>query len=234
MISFIIPAHNEEAWIARSVAAVHAAMASLGDDYELIVVDDACDDATAELAADHGAKVIRVNARHISAARNAGARAARGDFYIFVDADTLVSEAIVAAARDAMRQGAAGGGCVPRFDGRLPWWSHFIYPPFALAGRLLRLTGGACQFCRRDVFEAVGGFSESHFAAEDLVFARAIKRHGPYVVPRATVLTSGRNLRAHSPRALLPLLLRLVVRGPNAFLKREGLEIWYEPRREET
>jgi Transposase IS116/IS110/IS902 family/Glycosyl transferase family 2 len=52
--------------------------------------------------------------------RNAGARAARGEFLIFVDAHTVVTEAMVCAAADAMRGGAVGGGSAFRFDGPLP------------------------------------------------------------------------------------------------------------------
>ena len=56
-----------------------------------------------------GAHVVSVRHRRIAAARNAAARAARGDLLVFVDADTLVTEAAVRAAVLAMRRGAAAG-----------------------------------------------------------------------------------------------------------------------------
>ena len=80
MVSFILPAHNEERWIRRSIAAICAAMEGLTESHEVIVVDDASDDATARLAEQEGARVVRVAHRQIAAARNAGARERAGSF----------------------------------------------------------------------------------------------------------------------------------------------------------
>ena len=87
MLSFIIPAHNEERWIRRSIAAIRTAMEGLAESHEIIVVDDISTDATARLAELDGARVVRVEHRQIAATRNAGAREARGEFLFFVDAD---------------------------------------------------------------------------------------------------------------------------------------------------
>src|SRR6266704_1741530 len=71
----------------------------------------------------HGARVIRVEHRQISATRNAGARQASGDILFFVDADTLVNAQVIQSASRSIREGAVGGGCVPKFEGWLPlWW----------------------------------------------------------------------------------------------------------------
>ena len=234
MISFVVPAHNEEAWVGRCVAAIHAAMKSVGESFEVIVVDDSSADATAAVARREGARVIQVRHRQISATRNAGARQARGEILFFVDADTLVSAGVIRSAVGSIRAGAVGGGCVPQFEGRLPlWWR--VTSPFALGlVRLLKLPGGACQFCTRAAFEATGGFSERHFAAEDAVFVAALKRQGRFVLPREPVVTSGRNLRAHSLATIVKVLVRLAIRGPNGFRDRRDLHIWYDPKRETT
>ncbi len=50
MISFIVPAHNEQAGIGRTLSAIHDAARSVGRPYEIIVVDDASTVATAEIA----------------------------------------------------------------------------------------------------------------------------------------------------------------------------------------
>src|SRR5690349_12425649 len=123
MITFIIPAHNEEAWVGRCVSAIHSAMEAVGTAHEIIVVDDSSTDGTSSIAQQHGVRVLRVEHRHIAATRNAGAREARGDVLFFVDADTLVNAAVIQSALRTIREGAAGGGCLPRLEGWLPlWW----------------------------------------------------------------------------------------------------------------
>ncbi len=117
MISFIVPAHNEEAWVGRCVSAIQSGLESLDEPHEIIVVDDASSDATATIARQQGAQVIRVEHRQIAATRNAGARQARGDIFFFVDADTLANAAAIQSAVRSIRAGAVGGGSVPRFEG---------------------------------------------------------------------------------------------------------------------
>ncbi len=232
MISFILPAHDEEAWIGRSVAAVGAAAAGLP--YEVIVVDDASADATAGIARAAGARVLRVEHRHIAATRNAGARAALGEALFFVDADTLVNAAIVREALASIAAGAVGGGCVARFEGRLPLWFKIASPVTEATVRVSRYTGGCCLFCTRAAFEAVGGFDEAQFAAEDLVFIRALRRRGRFVILREPVVTSGRNLRAYSFWKIAGMLARLALRGPAGIRDRERLDWWYRPKREKV
>ena len=76
MLSFIIPAHNEERFLAATLASIRAAAASAGEPFELIVVDDESTDQTASVARSQGATVVPVSLRHIAAVRNA-ARAQR-------------------------------------------------------------------------------------------------------------------------------------------------------------
>lgn len=135
----------------------------------------------------------------------------------------------------ALREGAAGGGCLPRFDGRLPLWVRVTYP-FVIVGMrwLLRQTGGACLFCTRGSFKATGGFSEAHYAAEEDVWIKALKRHGRFAVLAEPVVTSGRSLRTQSFWSIARVITRLVLRGPDGFRDRNGLDLWYRPSREKT
>jgi glycosyltransferase involved in cell wall biosynthesis len=230
MISFVIPAHNEEAWIGRCVAAVRRSGDAVGVSYEVIVVDDASTDATGRIAAEGGARVIRVEHRHIAATRNAGARAARGDYLFFVDADTLANPGIVRAALTAMRGGAVGGGAAVRFDGWVPLWARLLYPPYSVVARLIKLVGGAFLFCTREAFEAAGGFPEQFYASEEVHLSAELKKRGRFVVPGPTVVTSARKLRTIPLSEYLRWLRRLLTQGSKTFRKREGLEFWYGPR----
>jgi glycosyltransferase involved in cell wall biosynthesis len=230
MISFIIPAHNEDVWIGRCVSAVRRSGDTVGESYEVIVVDDASTDATGRIAAEGGAHVIRVEHRQIAATRNAGARAARGDFLVFVDADTLANPGAVRAALAAMRGGAVGGGAIIRFDGWVPLWARLLYPPYSVVARLIKFVGGCFFFCTREAFEAVGGFPEQYYAAEETCLAAALKQRGRFVVPGPTVVTSARKLRTIPLSEYLRWLQRLLTQGNKTFQQREGLEFWYGPR----
>jgi len=94
VISFIVPAYNEEALLGRTVDALHGAARVVGEPYEIIVADDDSSDDTAAVAQAHGAVLARVKHRQIAATRNAG----------------------------ALR--AVGGGAAFRFDGRVPLYGR--------------------------------------------------------------------------------------------------------------
>jgi glycosyltransferase involved in cell wall biosynthesis len=213
MISFVILAHNEELWIGKCLGSIRATMESLAEPYEVIVVDDASTDETGRIAAEMGAQVVRVELRRISAVRNAGARKARGEEFFFVDADTQVNEAAVGAALAAMRAGAAGGGCVFKFDGHIPLWGRMIHGCATAVARVVEWVGGCFLFCTREAFVAMGGFSERLYAGEDIAFCQGLKKVGRFVLPEPTVVTSGRKLAVVSVWEVLGLVLTIAFRG---------------------
>jgi len=233
MMSFIVPAYNEEALIGRTLEALNRAAQGIGEPYEIIVADDASSDRTTAIAETHGAQVVRVNLRQIAGTRNAGAREATGDKLIFVDADTVVTNEVVQASINAMNQGAAGGGSAVSFDGQLPRYADLLFPMMV---RLFRATGFACGcflFCTRGAFDAAGGFDETLFASEEIWMSRALKRQGRFVVLRESVMSSGRKLRMYSGREVLRLFGGILLAGPKALRRRDGLEVWYGGRRED-
>ncbi len=233
MISFIIPAYNEERLIGATLNALHRAARALGEPYEVIVVDDASSDATADVAAQNGAMVVQVGYRQIAATRNAGARHAKGDFFFFVDADTTVNADAVGAAVQVMHEGAVGGGSAVRFDGRIPLYARALEKVVNRLNRVLRFAAGCFLFCTRQAFETVGGFDESLFAAEEIAMSTALKRQGKFVILRENVVTSGRKMRAHSALALLKVFGCLAIRGWDGVRSRRGLSIWYDERRDD-
>ena len=232
-ISFIVPAYNEERLLGATLDALHAAGRATNETYELVVADDASTDRTAAIAASHGARVVSIFRRQIAAARNAGGRAAKGELFVFVDADTIVNEAVIRGAVEALRGGAVGGGAAVQFDGALPLWAKLLVPTLAWVSRVAGLAAGCFLFCTRNAFEAVGGFDEAFFGAEEIVMSQALKRHGRFVVLRHTVTTSGRKLRTHSGREILTIMASLMIRGPQAVKQRKGMELWYAERRDD-
>lgn len=233
MISFIVPAYNEEALIGRTLEALNQAARDIGEPYEIVVADDASSDRTAAIAEAHGARVVAVNRRQIAGTRNDGARESTGDRLIFVDADTIVTKEVVRAAIDAMNRGAAGGGSAVNFDGKLPRYAELTFPMMV---RIFRVTGFACGcflFCTRRAFDAAGGFDEKLFASEEITMSRALKRQGRFVVLGESVTSSGRKLRMYSGREVLRLFASILLAGPKGLRNRERLDVWYGGRRED-
>ncbi len=234
MLSFVIPAYNEEALLPGCLASIREAMREGDLPYEIVVVDDSSSDATPAIAIAQGARLVQVAHRQISATRNSGALAACGDILFFVDADTIVSSVIIAQALAAIKKGAVGGGCIPALDGQLPLWWKVLYPMFELIGRVFGQPGGSCLFCTRQGYFAAGGFSTALYAAEDAAFASALKHHGKFVVLSARSLTSGRKVRGHSFGYIARLFFKVMFSGPRSLKDRRLLDLWYKPVREEA
>jgi len=233
MLSFIIPAHNEELWIGKCLTSIRAAMESLGEPFELIVVDDASTDSTRQIAEGMGARTLRVEHRKISAVRNAGARVAGGDVFFFVDADTQVNEPAISAALMALRAGAVGGGAVFDFDGPTPLWARIILFFAVRAARVIKWVGGCFVFCTRTAYQATGGFSESLYAGEDIAFVQALKQIGHFVVIKPKVVSSGRKLNVVGLWEVLGLLLTIAIRGPR-YESKWVLDILYGRRAQDS
>lgn len=232
-LSFIIPAYNEEAELGPSLTSIIQAARPLGQPFEVIVVNDASTDRTAEIAREAGARVIDVHLRQISAVRNAGAHAAKGDVFIFVDADTRLPGPTLQAAIHALNAGAAGGGAWVQFGGPVPWLFRWTTPLFNFFYmRVCRWAAGCFIFARREAFEAVGGFDETVYATEEIGLSRALKRRGPFILVKESVITSGRKAHRYASWGTVRLFFRFLFRGKAGFRRREGLDLWYDGRRE--
>ena len=235
MISFIIPAHNEEAVLGRTLRAIHDAARVVGQPYEIIVVDDASTDATAEVARQHNATVVPVNHRQIAATRNSGARAAHGDRLFFVDADTTINPRAVAAALRQMDKGAVGGGASIWLGKNevVPLYIRFIAVLSVFGAKLIGFTGGAFMFCTREALQVTGGFNERLYWSEEISFALALKREGRFVVLWERVLTSGRRFRSMSGLQMLAVCARAALSPSKMTTRRSSVEnIWYDSNRE--
>ena len=234
MISFIVPAYNEERCLADTLDALHIAGLALGEAYEVLVADDGSTDQTATIAEQKGAIVVSATHRQIAATRNSGARAATGDLLIFVDADTVVNVEVVRAAVQAMSSGAVGGGAGIRFDEPVPMYARLLLRVIVRVFRWLGVATGCFLFCTREAFNAVGGFDERYFGAEEIVMSRALKklgRQGKFVILKQTVTTSARKLRTYSTGEVIKMLVQMALRGTKALKQRQGMEFWYAERR---
>ncbi|MCC5806541.1 MAG: glycosyltransferase [Opitutales bacterium] len=232
--SVIVPAYNEARELPATLAAIRAAMKAQGSSGECIVVDNNSDDSTAETAARHGAdRVVFEPANQIARARNTGAAAARGLFLVFVDADTRICPQVLEAALTALRSGTVvGGGSLVRFEDDPGTVGRFGILLWERISRTAGVAAGCFIFCRRDAFEAVGGFDERLFASEEIRISRQLKREGRRRSMRFAILTdtpvrtSARKLRWHSgPRVVAYTLFLCLM--PLALRSRRLCGFWY-------
>jgi glycosyltransferase involved in cell wall biosynthesis len=233
MLSFVVPAYNEELELPSTLAAIRAAADASSEPFEIIVVDDGSTDATVAVALTGGARVQTIHRRQIAAARNAGAQAARGDILFFVDADTRISPAHVTGVQGALAAGCAGGGARVIIDGLVPLWGRVFAHLFsAFYFTAANLGAGAFLFTTRENFDRAGGFDEQLFAGEEIYFSQALKKLGRFRVLADPVVTSGRKLRMHSARQILGLSVGIVLRGKRGVRSRDRLDLWYDGKRE--
>jgi glycosyltransferase involved in cell wall biosynthesis len=233
VVSFVVPAHNEERLLGGALDAIHAAAREIAEPYEIVVANDASTDTTAAIALAHGARVVDCEHRQIARVRNTGARASTGGILVFVDADTLISPTLVRATLMALAKGAVGGGATVRVEGPQPWWGPMTLLAVTESMRLMRWAAGCYVFCTRTAFERAGGFDETLFVAEEIALSRALQRVGRFVILREHVLTSGRKMRTHSGWDLMRLLAGFIRYGPALLRSRDRLSLWYGDRRHE-
>ena len=231
MISFVVPAYNEEHELSDTLAAIHAAADGAAHSYEIIVVDDASTDATAQIALHAGANLVRINRRQIAASRNAGGRAAQGEYLFFIDADTRIHKAHVSAAISALEVGYSGGSARVAMGGFIPIWGRVLLRGFSFLYFGLNLGAGAFLFTTRRNFDLVGGFDEQYFAGEEVYFSIELKKLGGFKVLREPVVTSARKLRMYPARHFLPKFFGVIIRGPRGVRSRAKLSLWYDGKR---
>src|SRR3989344_5050591 len=89
MLSIIIPAHNEQDYILKTIDSIKKQNFK---DYEIIVVLDGCTDNTLKLIKNKVDKIIILkNKKGPAIAKNEGAKVSNGDILVFLDADTLLT-----------------------------------------------------------------------------------------------------------------------------------------------
>ncbi len=178
--SLIIPAYNEAEYLPRLLDSVQVARWRYSADpaaVEVLVVDNMSTDRTNALARERGCQTLTEPRRVIAAVRNTGAAAAKGDVLVFVDADSELHPETFTRIDAALASDKIVGGAT-RIT--MDHWGVGIAVSFAILSLGSRVTGWdtGAVFCRRESFDAAGGFDERLVFAEDLAFIRALRRVG--------------------------------------------------------
>ena len=179
-ITVVAPAFNEEAYLCATLDSIAVAAARLcshpGSSIETIVVDNNSTDATRDIAIGRGARVVHESEQGIARARNAGARHAKGDVLVFIDADVVVPDTLFEAIHDTLGDPACVGGGVDVHYAPSRRSMRLYLLIWRILGRVLGMVQGATQFCRKNVFEQVGGYDETAWIGEDVGFFWALRK----------------------------------------------------------
>ncbi|MDB6025393.1 MAG: glycosyl transferase family 2 [Verrucomicrobiales bacterium] len=239
-ISVIVPAFNEEKLLAESLRTMTAAMASfhkLGWETELIVCNNNSTDRTAEIAAKAGAKVVFEPVNQIGRARNCGAAAATGDWFVFVDADSQPSPGLFAdVAAVIEKKKVIGGGSTVRLDGFHPFM-NFGGMLWNQLSRIKKWAAGSFIYCEASAFREIGGFSNHLFVAEELDLSERLKALAKKrglkmkILSQHPLITSARKVKLYSAREWLGFFFRAAL-SPRKTQRDPALcGQWYDGRR---
>lgn len=208
-LSVVIPARNEVALIRGTVLSALDAAARLEgggarglaqgcDGVEVIVVDNASTDGTAEalepLVQSHGVRVLRSERLGAPRARNDGAALARGEVLFFLDADTRVPPGAFSRVRELTRAGYEAG--LFRLRSQEQGLRAALFWAFWDAARDLPLAKAkampAAMFCTRAVFEELGPFDEEVLIGEEWPITAGLwrRRRRALVVDRTVTARS--------------------------------------------
>jgi glycosyltransferase involved in cell wall biosynthesis len=207
----IVPAFNEAEELPRTLEAIRAAMATQAFAGEIIVVDNNSSDDTAVGAREHGAdKGVFEAINQIARARNAGAAVSQTRHLIFVDADTRISQSLLAESLHMLESGGfVGGGSIIQFEGEISAVGRFGIGVWERISKLTNTAAGSYLFCRADAFEAVGGFDERLYASEEIRLSRLLKKWGRRkglafkIISGSPAQTSARKLQWYSGPQIL-------------------------------
>jgi glycosyltransferase involved in cell wall biosynthesis len=208
-VSIIIPAYNEEAYLAQTI---RSALEQDYSDFEVIVVNNASTDRTEEIARGFPkVAVVNESRRGLLWAREAGRLAASGDIIANMDADCLPD-------RDWLSKGSlyfndpsvsAASGPYDYYDGGLVFRYVSLYMQmsiFWLTSKIVQLPGiragalmiGGNNLIRAEALNRAGGYNTAlTFYGEDTDTAKRISKFGQVVFSNRLIMkTSARRFKA--------------------------------------
>jgi len=207
MISVIIPAHNEEDYLGLTLDAVNRQ--SYGH-FEVIVVANGCTDRTAAIAAENCHRLVVLSSKCLGVARNLGAKLARGDLLLFLDADTLLEPGALEIIAHKFQRGYGVGTLKGSPDSdrlahcAIYWLKNFVHRWSIHSG------SSGVIVCWKKHFLATHGFDEALQVRENSDLIYRLKRFGRYrYIGETAVTTSMRRYQRAGTRNTVCLWFKL-------------------------
>ncbi len=198
-LSFVIPAYNEERYLPACLESILAQIGHLGDQVEIVVVNNASSDSTREVALRYpGVRCVDETRKGLPYARQAGFLASTGELIANVDSDSRLTPGWVTQVLETFSQAERRGQELVALSGPVEYYDltpsqmvsvHLFYLLafilYCLNRYILRagsMVQGGNFVLRRDALESIGGFNtDIAFYGEDTDIARRLNRVGKVV-----------------------------------------------------
>jgi len=185
MLSIIIPTLNEEKFLSALLKSIKK---QDFEDYEIIVADNNSKDKTREIALKFGCRISKGGLP--GKARNEGAKIARGDLFLFLDADLIIPPNFLSSSLKEFKErklGIASYCLVPMTGKKMikRGFNLFWNLPIKVSENILA-NGAMGILVKQDIFKKVGGFDENIKLAEDHYFVRSAAKIGKFGVIKST------------------------------------------------
>ena len=185
MLSIIIPAKNEEKYLPLLLRSIEE-QEQIEEEYELIVADADSIDRTIEIAQSFSCRVIRGGLP--AKGRNEGAKVARGDLLLFLDADIKLPQNFLKNTLEEFKTrnlDFASYRLIPDKKLYQVIFNLFYNWPITLVQKFLA-HGAMAILVKRNVFEKIGGFEEEITLAEDHYFMNQAFKIGRFGIIKST------------------------------------------------
>jgi glycosyltransferase involved in cell wall biosynthesis len=214
-VSVVIPAKNEEAYIANCLASL-AALHFPAERYEVIVADNGSTDQTVSIAESWAVKVANLpEKKSISAVRNGGALQASGDILVFLDADcTVAPDWLLQAERYFDRNDVACFGSSPIIPEKATWVEQtwFLVRESHRQVFEREWQESTNMFIPKAVFEKAGGFNEKLKTCEDVDLSYRLAKFGKIIADKRIVAVHHRD-----PKSIREFFFKEKWRGKNNY-----------------
>lgn len=180
-LTVVIPAFNEERFIARQLATLRRHTAAF--ETQVIVVDNGSSDRTVELARTGGADLVLQERGSVAAVRNAGARHAAADVLMFIDADVFLTEAWarrIGEVIDKVRCDRVLTGSWVSVPPDCTWLERYWFKPLE-HGRNTHMNSGH-MIVSKALFDELGGFDATLETGEDFDFSMRARAAGATLI----------------------------------------------------
>lgn len=187
-LSFIIPTYNEQGFLPGTLESI-ATHVPVGITYEIIVADNGSSDETVAIAERSGAQVVVDESATVGGLRNRAVARAKGDVFVFLDADVQITEAwgenIIdcMTALDGNPWQLTGSRCgIPENAG---WIESCWFRP--MLGKQGNYINSGHLIAPRALFEKIGGFDENLETGEDYALSVAAVAENADINPNAAL-----------------------------------------------